>query len=163
MKGCLTALGIVVGVAILAVGFFWLNFYDVHVRYRLTVEVQDGDQIKTGSSVIDVSYNIEPEWSPSHFNSFPTPVGYAPTVDLGEKGMLFLTFSNATRTHEQRRERHKQTLACLTISGVCRLRLITSPAVVPTSGRRRWPSINCFVKAGRATCPLLPCLNSFDS
>jgi hypothetical protein len=28
--------------------------------------VQDGDQIKTGSGVIDVSYNIEPDWSPSH-------------------------------------------------------------------------------------------------
>jgi hypothetical protein len=108
MKGCLVAIGILAGLAILAAGFFWLNFYNIHVRYRLTVEVQDGDQIKTGASVIDVSYNIEPTWSPSHFNSFPVPVGYAPTVDLGEKGMLFLTFSNATRTPEQRAERNKQ-------------------------------------------------------
>lgn len=112
MRGSLVALGIVAGLAILAVGFVWLNFYAVHVRYRLTVEVQDGDQLKTGSSVIDVAYNIEPVWSPSHFNAFPTPVGYAPTVDLGEKGMLFLTFVNATRTPEQRTERHRQT-ACL--------------------------------------------------
>jgi hypothetical protein len=112
MKGCLVALGIFAGLVIFVVGFFRLNFYDVHVRYRLTVEVQDGDQIKTGSSVIDVSYNIEPDWSPSHFNAFPVPVGYAPTVDLGEKGMLFLTFSNATRTPEQRAERNKQTF-CL--------------------------------------------------
>jgi hypothetical protein len=108
MKGSLVALGALAGLAILAVGFFWLNFYAIHVRYRLTVEVQDGDQIKAGSSVIDVAYNIEPTWSPSHFNSFPVPVGYAPTVDLGEKGMFFLTFSNATRTREQRAERHKQ-------------------------------------------------------
>jgi hypothetical protein len=108
MKGYLLALGILACLVILAVAFFRLNFYDVHVRYRLTVEVQDGGQIKTGSSVIDVSYNIEPTWSPSHFNSFPVPVGYAPTVDLGEKGILFVTFSNATRTPEQRAERHRQ-------------------------------------------------------
>jgi hypothetical protein len=107
MKGCLVALGILAGLVTLMIGYLWLSFYDVHVRYRLTVEVQDGDQIKTGSSVIDVSYNIEPAWSPSHFNSFPRPVGYAPTIDLGEKGMLFLTFSNATRTSAQMIERNK--------------------------------------------------------
>ena len=108
MKGCLVALGIPVGLIVLLIGYLWLSFYDIHVRYRLTVEVQDGDQIKTGSGVIDVSYNIEPDWSPSHFNSWPTPTGYAPTVDLGEKGMLFLTFSNATRTSEQRVERNNR-------------------------------------------------------
>ena len=106
MKGCR---GVLAGLTILVVAVSWLSFYNIHVRYRVTVEVQDGDQIKSGSSVIDVSYNIEPDWSPSHFNSFPVPVGYAPTVDLGEKGVLFLTFSNATRTPEQRTERHKQT------------------------------------------------------
>jgi len=100
------------GLLILAFAFFRLNFYDIHVRYRLTVEVQDGDQVRAGSSVIEVLYNIEPTWSPSHFNSFPTPVGYAPTVDLGEKGMLFLTFSDATRTPAQRAERNKEVL-CL--------------------------------------------------
>ncbi|MCC8978930.1 hypothetical protein [Bradyrhizobium acaciae] len=78
------------------------------MRYRLTVEVQDGDQLKAGSSVIDLSYNIEPSWSPSQFNSFPVPVGYAPTVDLGEKGMLFLTFDHAARTPAQQLERNKQ-------------------------------------------------------
>jgi hypothetical protein len=105
-KGCLIALGIPLGLVIAGVGLFWLNFYTVHVRYRLTVEVQDGDQIKTGSSVIDLSYNIEPASTPSHWNAFPTPVGYAPTVDLGEKGLLFLTFSDANRTPEQRKERN---------------------------------------------------------
>jgi hypothetical protein len=108
MKGCLVTLGILMGVLVLLGGYLWLSFYYIHVRYRVTVEVQDGDQIKTGSSVIDVSYNIEPDWSPSHFNSWPTPVGYAPTVDLGEKGMLFLTFSDATRPPGQRVELSKQ-------------------------------------------------------
>ena len=53
------------GLVVLAVAFFWFNFYDIHVRYRLTVEVQDSDQVKTGSSVIDVRYNREPTWFPS--------------------------------------------------------------------------------------------------
>jgi hypothetical protein len=106
IKGCLYVLGIPLGLVILLIGLFFLNFYDVHVRYRLTVEVQDGDQIKTGSNVIDVSYNIEPAKIPSHWNAFPTPVGYAPTVDLGEKGLLFLTFQDANRTPEQQRERN---------------------------------------------------------
>lgn len=108
MKGAAKALGMAVTLAILAVGLIWWSFYDVHVRYRLTLEVQDGDELKTGASVIDVSYNVEPSWSPSHYNSFPRTVGYAPTVDLGEKGLLFLTFSNATRTPAQRAERNKQ-------------------------------------------------------
>ncbi len=35
MKGCLVALAIPVGLVILVIGIFWLNFYDIHVRYRL--------------------------------------------------------------------------------------------------------------------------------
>jgi hypothetical protein len=98
MKGCLVALGIPVGLVILVIGIFWLNYYDVHVRYRLTVEVQDGDQIKTGSSVIDAAYRIDPGWiweGPHDYD--PDIVGYLPTVDLGKEGMLFLTFDK-TRT-----------------------------------------------------------------
>lgn len=109
MKGCLVALGILAGLVILVISYLWLSFYDVHVRYRLTVEVQDGGQIKTGSSVIDASYNIEPDWSWSgpdtHFSSF---VGYAPTVDLGKKGLLFLTFEDIPRTPDNIRAGNKQ-------------------------------------------------------
>jgi hypothetical protein len=105
-KGCLIALGIPLVLVAGIVVLLWFNFYTVHVRYRLTVEVQDGDQIKTGSSVVDVSYNIEPAKTISHWNAFPTPVGYAPTVDLGDKGLLFLTFANAGRTPAQRVERN---------------------------------------------------------
>jgi hypothetical protein len=108
-KGCLIALGIPVGLVILVIGLFWLNYYHVHVRYRLTIEVQDGGQIKTGSSVIDVSYAIDPGWIWEGPNSRPGRItGYAPTVDLGEKGMLFLTFSNATPTPDQIRAQNKQ-------------------------------------------------------
>jgi hypothetical protein len=98
MKGCLVALGILTGLVILAVAFFRLNFYNIHVRYRLTVEVQDGDRVRTGSSVIEAVYNIEPTWSWSGPQNDTIVVGYAPTVDLGDKGLLFLTFADATRT-----------------------------------------------------------------
>lgn len=110
MKGCFVALGLLAGLVIAVIGLFSLNFYDVHVRYRLTVEVQDGDQVKIGSSVVDVSYSIQPDNAVylGGPDTHPTPVGYAPTVDLGEKGMLFLTFSNATRTPAQRIDRNKQ-------------------------------------------------------
>jgi hypothetical protein len=107
MKGCLVALGIVAGLMVTATGVFRLNFYDVHVRYRLTVEVQDGDQIKTGSSVVEASYNIEPTWSWSGRNPHVRTVGFEPTVDLAEKGMLFLSFSNATRTPAEIVERNQ--------------------------------------------------------
>ncbi|SIO53930.1 hypothetical protein SAMN05443247_07650 [Bradyrhizobium erythrophlei] len=109
IKGCLAVLGTPVVLVILVIGFFWLSFHDVHVRYRLTVEVQDGDQIKTGSSVIDASYSVQPDWSWSGPGAgLSSLTGYAPTVDLGEKGMLFLTFESVTRTPDNIRARNRQ-------------------------------------------------------
>jgi len=109
MKGFLAALGILAAVIVAAITFFRLNFYDIHVRYRLTLEVQDGDQIKTGSSVIDASYDMQPDWSPSGPSTYLNDlVGYAPTVDLGKKGTLFLTFENITRTPDNILARNKQ-------------------------------------------------------
>jgi hypothetical protein len=87
-----------VGLVVLVVALFWFNYYDVHVRYRLTVEVQDGDQIKTGSSVIEASYAVAPEWIEGPDIYLHQLVGNAPTVDLGEKGLLFLTFEYPTKT-----------------------------------------------------------------
>lgn len=117
MKGCLGAtLKIFAGLMVLAiVGIVYVlsGFYSIHVRYRLTVEMQDGDQIKTGSSIIDVAYDQEPDsisWSGPGGHVGPI-TGYAPTVDLGEKGLLFLTFENANRTPDQKRARN-ETLFC---------------------------------------------------
>lgn len=115
MKGLLVGLGIFAGLVVLAVAFFWLNFYSIHVRYRLTVEVQDGDQVKTGSSVIDVAYSIQPDQAVNLGgpDTHPTSVGYAPTVDLGEKGLLFLTFANAPSGPEYHDGRNRnQQISC---------------------------------------------------
>jgi hypothetical protein len=110
MKGCLVALGVLAGLVILVVAFCQLNFYYVHVRYRLTVEVQDGDQVKSGSSVIDVAYSIQPDQAVNlgGRQTHQRMTGYAPTVDLGEKGLLFLTFADVTRTPAQSGERNQQ-------------------------------------------------------
>lgn len=96
---------------IFVVALFWLNYYDLHVRYRLTVELQDGDEVRTGSSVIDAAYVIDPGWiweCPHAYD--PRIFGYAPTVDLGKKGMVFLTFDK-TESCFYAQERRKQ-IAC---------------------------------------------------
>jgi len=109
MKGCLFGgLKIFAGLVVFVIGYIWLSFYDVHVRYRLTVEVQDADQIKAGSSVVEASYSIQPDWLWAGPSTHVRIVGYAPTVDLGENGLLFLTFVDATRTPDQERERNRQ-------------------------------------------------------
>jgi hypothetical protein len=137
MKGFLVTLGIFAGLVIAVVGYLWLSFYNIHVRYRLTVEVQDGDQIKTGSSVIDVSYNIEPDWSPSHPVGNTRHVGYAPTVDLGEKGTLFLTFAHATRTPEQWRERNNQVSCAFDDVGCLPFAAYHKPGVLTDSSQKK--------------------------
>lgn len=72
--------------------------------------MQDGDQVKTGSSVIDVSYSIQPDDAVNlgGRETHQRLTGYAPTVDLAEKGLLFLTFESVARTPAQRVERNKQ-------------------------------------------------------
>jgi hypothetical protein len=104
MKGALKIFG---GLVIFVAGYIWFTFYDVHVRYRLTVEVQDNGQIKTGSSVIEDVFVIQPDWSMIGPVNSVRVIGYAPTVDLGAKGLLVLTFAQVARTPDQRRARNK--------------------------------------------------------
>jgi hypothetical protein len=65
------------------VSLIWQN---ISVRFRLTLEVKDGDQIRTGSSVLEVGYPIVPDSLNMGTSSFRRVIGYAATVDLGEKG-----------------------------------------------------------------------------
>src|SRR5579863_7425071 len=83
------------------------------VRYRLTVEVQDGDQVKSGSGVIEVSYDIYPDDFVYFGQAVPKPSGYAITIDLGKKGLLFVTFANADRTPDQRIARNHEVFCIL--------------------------------------------------
>ena len=87
------------------VSLIWQN---IPVRFRLTLEVKDGDQIRTGSSILEVGYPIVPDSLNMGASSFRRVIGYAVTVDLGEKGPLFLTFINAHRTSKQVIELNKR-------------------------------------------------------
>jgi hypothetical protein len=100
-------------VAAAVYGGISLLYQKYRVRFRLSVEVKDGDQIRTGSTTIEVEYPIGPDSFPElgQAGSFRRVRGYAPTVDLGEKRLLFLTFINAQRTPQQIVE-ERQRLFC---------------------------------------------------
>ena len=69
-------------------GCVFLILQNIPVRFRLTIEVKDGEQIRTGSSVLEVGYPIGPDSLNTGTSSFRRVIGYAVTVDLGQKGLL---------------------------------------------------------------------------
>jgi hypothetical protein len=133
MKGCLTPIVILIGVIVFAVGYVLIEWHSIDVRYRLTIEVEDGNQLRVASSVIDVSFAMGSDaLNPTATESFVPVYGYAPTVDLGEKGLLFLSFLNPPRTVAQVKERNNvwacqfSDIACLP-SAVYRTLIINRP------------------------------------
>jgi hypothetical protein len=88
-NGRLIAFGIVVGLVLIGISSCWLAFAPTHIRYRLTIEVQDGDVVRSGSGVVDVAYGVAPlrGVGGSQWDAFV--YGNAVTVDLGTKGLLF--------------------------------------------------------------------------
>ena len=84
------------GLLVLAGIVFWkVEYPTIHIRYRLTVEVQVGDQIKTGSSVIDVAFPIGSDSLRLPDAGLEEPrvaQGFAVTINLDDSGLLFLTF-----------------------------------------------------------------------
>lgn len=65
------------------------GFSSEEVRYRLTVEVDTPDGLKSGSSVM--GFKISPGFPQSYSPSFR---GEAVAVDLGSRGILFLTLTS---------------------------------------------------------------------
>ena len=115
MRGLFIALAIVAVVVVVGIVSYKMTYPIIDVRFRLTVEVQDGDQIKSGSGVIEVSYAIQPDAlaAAGGFNSFSDVKGSAITIDLGETGLLLLTFWDTTPTPAQRAERQDRAdVAC---------------------------------------------------
>jgi hypothetical protein len=65
----------------------------VYLRYRLTLDVDVDGVTRTGSGIVEIAYQPAPEWlvnigGGSHFGGEMR--GYAITVDLGERGLLFV-------------------------------------------------------------------------
>jgi hypothetical protein len=86
-----------VAAALVAVWELWLS-PSWTIRYRLTLDVAVGDEVKSGSSVIEVTF--ESTWlNPEALGPWwPTVKGEAVAVDLGSRGVLFtLLVADETR------------------------------------------------------------------
>lgn len=94
MKVRLTATRIVLGLVLFGISSCWLAYGPTHVRYRLTIDVKDGDVVRSASSVIEVTYRVAlPIFRSLDGSHWGTSVyGNAVTVDLGTKGILFAIF-----------------------------------------------------------------------
>jgi hypothetical protein len=106
-------IGLTAFVSVLACSFLiatWFSYRNIfYVRYRLTIQVQDGDLLKTGATVIEAEYKLRP--NVPFIYSGVSILGVAPSVDLGADGTVFLTFLDQTRTTAQWEER-KTRLSC---------------------------------------------------
>ena len=74
----------------------WPNY-----RYRLTVEVDTPEGVKTGSSVIEVETAMSgPNNIPSPGSLYLRARGEAVTVDLGERGLLFALLRSESKEED---------------------------------------------------------------
>jgi hypothetical protein len=82
--------------AAIAMGFYGaylVAFPTLYLRYRLTMDVDVDGVTRAGSGVVEIAYQGMPDWlseigQGSHFGG--EMKGYAITVDLGERGLLFV-------------------------------------------------------------------------
>ena len=71
-------------------GYVQINYPTCSFRYKLIAEVQTPDGLKTGSSVLEVTYS--PQWGPLvQGGRYDTLLGEATYVDLGHGKNLFMT------------------------------------------------------------------------
>ena len=75
-------------------GYFQINYPTCTFRYKLTAEVITPDGLKTGSSVIEVSYSHYPDSGGGPSANLGI-VGEAVYVDLGSGKNLFVTLTSA--------------------------------------------------------------------
>ena len=87
MRGLMKAFAVIAVLGALAyVGYTWI-FTSGTLRYRLTIEVMIDGEVRSGSSVIEVTYTIQPTGlSPTRV--VPEVRGEAVVVDLGAPGLL---------------------------------------------------------------------------
>jgi len=89
------ALGIWILLVVGIVAYYKYSYPSYTYRYKMTVEVDTPDGVKSGSSVIEVHTTQIPQWL-KHIAGGQTKgsraYGEAPFVDLGDKGILFTAF-----------------------------------------------------------------------
>lgn len=72
-------------------GYYQINYPTCTFRYKLTAEVMTPDGLKSGSSVIEVSYENNSFPLPDARGRYDTLLGEATYVDLGSGKNLFVT------------------------------------------------------------------------
>ncbi len=86
-------LGVIVAM-IAAVWLFWMILYPVHTyRYKLTVEVETPDGLRTGSAVREVTWQDGPQITPEASMAGMSQKGEAVTVELPKGKLLFALLS----------------------------------------------------------------------
>ncbi len=87
-------------------GYFQINYPTCTFRYKLTAEVKTPEGVKSGSSVVEVSYAHTGDWGGG--NSRDTHVnGDAVYVDLGSGKNLFITLRSwASGRYNEREDRN---------------------------------------------------------
>jgi hypothetical protein len=63
---------------------FYAQYQTYAYRYRMTVSVQDGAQVHSGSSVVEVRLKQKPKIFPEDLSLVPSAAGEAVFVDLGD-------------------------------------------------------------------------------
>jgi len=93
MAKAATIAGIFVALAIVGYAGFTSLFPTYRVRYQLDLEVEDNGQSKFFSQVVEFNYSLLPDSLVSGYSGrkFGGEFhGAAPTIDLGEKGLVFI-------------------------------------------------------------------------
>jgi hypothetical protein len=84
------------------------TFRTTHVRMRVTIDVDENGVEKIGSGVFELSYFTTLDaLVVDGRDASPKIKGYAVTVDMGRRGLLFLTFEDALRTTAEQIARNK--------------------------------------------------------
>ena len=96
-------LALFVGGGYAACAFIAPTYY---IRYRLTLDVDVDGMVHRGTGVVEISYQLLPErltagFGGAHFRGEMR--GYAITVDLGNRGLLYLVYSPPVITKKELR------------------------------------------------------------
>jgi len=92
MKKAVRVILIVLGLIIAVIAYYKIYYPSFTYKYRMTVEVDTPEGVKSGSSVIEVHTTQWPEGWRNMFGGHTEnskAIGEAVVVDLGDKGMLF--------------------------------------------------------------------------
>jgi hypothetical protein len=98
MRRGVKILAIVAALVLAGYVVYSLIYPTISLRYRLTLDVDVDGVTHTGSGVVEVVYKFEPHpFNIDDFQFYPGHLhGNAITVDLGDRGLLFVVDINAT-------------------------------------------------------------------